>query len=34
MQEQQQVNKARLLGYGIGVVLVAIVFVAKFVLKF
>jgi hypothetical protein len=34
MQEQQQVNKARLIGYGIGIVAVAIVLVAKFVLKF
>ena len=34
MQEQQQVNKARLIGYGIGIVVVAVVFLAKFVLKF
>lgn len=34
MQEQQQVNKARLIGYGIGIALVAIVVVAKLVLKF
>ena len=34
MQEQQQVSKARLIGYGIGIVAVAIVLVAKFVLKF
>jgi archaellin len=29
MQEQQQVNKARLIGYGIGIVAVAIVLVAQ-----
>ena len=34
MQEQQQVNNARLIGYGIGIVAVGIVLLAKFVLKF
>ena len=34
MQEQQQVGRARLIGYGIGIALVAVVVVAKLVLKF
>ena len=33
MQEQQQVGKARIIGYSIGIALVVIVVVAKLVLK-
>jgi hypothetical protein len=33
MQEQQQVGKARIIGYRIGIALVVIVVVAKLVLK-
>jgi hypothetical protein len=33
MQEQQQVNKARLIGYGIGLVVVVLAVVAKLVFK-
>lgn len=34
MQEQQQVNKTRVIGYGIGLVVVVVLIVAKLVLKF
>lgn len=34
MHERQKTNKARLIGYGIGIVLVVAVVVAKLVLKF
>lgn len=34
MHERQKTNKARLIGYGIGTVLVVAVVVAKLVLKF
>ena len=33
MQEQQQVGKARMIGYGIGIALVVIVVLVKLVLK-
>ena len=34
MQEQQQVNKARMIGYGIGIAVVVILVVGKLILKF
>ena len=34
MQEQQQANKTRMIGYGIGLVVVVALIVAKLVLKF
>jgi predicted nucleic acid-binding Zn ribbon protein len=33
MQEQQQAGKARMIGYGIGIALIVIVVLAKWVLK-
>lgn len=33
MREQQQVGKARIIGYSLGIVLVVVVVVAKLVLK-
>jgi len=34
MHEQQVAQRARFIGYGIGIVVVAVLVIAKFVLKF